>query len=64
MIEALLTQFVASLERSRKRRRRRRRKKIVLMLVHFESLIITRVGDYCDVDVTIVASSHYSVAYC
>jgi hypothetical protein len=62
MIEALLTQFVASLKRSRKRRRRRKKK--VLMLVHFESLIITRVGDYCDVDVTIVASPHSSVAYC
>lgn len=54
MIEAAADQFVAGLERSRKRRR----KKVVLMLVHFESLIITRVGDYCDADVTIVALLH------
>lgn len=30
----------------------------MLMLVHFESLIITRVWDYCDADVTIVALLH------
>jgi hypothetical protein len=38
-------------------------KRIVLMLVYFETLVITRVGDYCDADVTIVASSHSSVTY-
>ena len=30
----------------------------MLMLVHFESRIITRVWDYCDADVTIVALLH------
>ena len=34
------------------------------MLVYFETLVITRVGDYCDADVTIIATSHSSVAYC
>jgi hypothetical protein len=34
------------------------------MIVYFETLIITRVVDYCDANVTIVASSYSSVSYC